>query len=369
MNSSRTWIVPLAVAGLVLALGAPAWASRATLIKTEGKVWVTPPQGQEKLAAPGLRLDAGTRIRTGPSSRAELEFENGSVLKVRPNTSLSLSGHSRASRNKNSIVLFFGRLWSKVVKGEEDHHEIKTANAVCGVRGTEFETAVADDGSVRVEVTEGRVAVSDDKEQKLVGAGHGISGDESGTGSVESGSTRTAQEWQRWEDEKRGRLASSGRQLTESVHSKIMARKAAIEKLREEQKALESKRAQAERRARGGDRRALEEVRQYNAKLAQIADEIADLGDQAASQFGLVDHYADLAERFKYVDRKYIASQAASLRRVRDMLDAMVADGTNISMEAMDKLLEDMGSGKGGELLDKKGSTADDLFGDDDLMR
>ena len=51
------------------------------------------------------------------------------------------------------------------------------------------------------------------------------------------------------------------------------------------------------------------------------------------------------------------------------MLDSMVKDGTNISMESMDKLLDDMGSGKGGGLLEKGGSSADDLFGGDDIFK
>lgn len=45
----------------------------------------------------------------------------------------------------------------------------------------------------------------------------------------------------------------------------------------------------------------------------------------------------------------------------------MVAEGTDISMEAMDKMLEDMSNGQRGSLKDGKGSTMDDLFGGDDM--
>src|SRR5690606_34335715 len=85
---NRTSIITLLAACMGMLIALPALPAPATLIKAEGKVWVTPPEGKEKPAAAGSRLDPGTRIRTGPSSSAELEFENGSVLKVRPNTSM-----------------------------------------------------------------------------------------------------------------------------------------------------------------------------------------------------------------------------------------------------------------------------------------
>lgn len=347
-------------------LAVPAWAGPATLVQLQGNVWITPPDGRETTAARGIELAPGTRIRTGPNSEAQLQFENGSVLKVRPNTSMSLSGNKRVS-NKNSIVLFFGRLWSKVTKSDQNHYEIKTANAVCGVRGTEFETAVADDGSVRVRVDEGRVAVADDDDEKPVDAGHEITGDEGGT----AGTAPAARDpkWSTWENDKRKRVDTGGRALVDSMKGKIMSRKAKLEALRARQKELEGQRKALESRARRGDSQALEEIRRINQSLAEIADAIADIGDQAESQFGVVDHYADLARQFKFVDHKYLVSQAESLRRIKADFDRMVKDGTDISMEAMDKLLDDMGSGRGGGLKDDSGSSAKDLFGDDDMLK
>ena len=80
-----------------------------------------------------------------------------------------------------------------------------------------------------------------------------------------------------------------------------------------------------------------------------------------------MDHFADLAgdPRFKMVDRKTIAAEAENLRAVKKNLDAMVAAGTDISLAAMEKLIDEMR--KGGETLrDDKGSAADELFGNDE---
>ena len=93
--------VVVAIAVSLAAL--PAHAAPARLVKADGQVWITPPDGKEKSAQPVLELAAGTRIRTGPRGTAELVFENGSVIKVRPNTSMSLSGNKRPQRKKKDI--------------------------------------------------------------------------------------------------------------------------------------------------------------------------------------------------------------------------------------------------------------------------
>ncbi|OGQ90248.1 MAG: hypothetical protein A2289_20105 [Deltaproteobacteria bacterium RIFOXYA12_FULL_58_15] len=334
----------------------------AKLAMTQGQVWTQAPGAAEKSAKTGDELAAGTQIRTGKSSSTEVRFEDGSLLKVRPESSLKLSGNKR-QKNKSSVLLFFGRVWSKVTKsvGKETTFEVNTPNAVCGVRGTEFETAVADDGSVRVRVTEGSVGVGADDPDTEVAAGQEIAGDEEGVD--ETYDAEEQAKWEMWEKQKKERLRKGGRGIVDKVKANIMTRKQALETLRKQQQDIETKRKAAESRARSGDKAAMDEIRNYNQQLGAIADQIADLGDLAESQFGIVDHFADLATdpRFKMVDRKYLEAEAESLRRVKKTLDKLVSEGTDISIEAMDKMLDDMGKGEGG--LRDDDSAADDLFG------
>ena len=65
-------------------------------------------------------------------------YKDESILKIQKKSSLVLSKHKRHREKKNSVLLFFGRVWSKVTKsvGSGDNYEVKTANAVCGVGGT-----------------------------------------------------------------------------------------------------------------------------------------------------------------------------------------------------------------------------------------
>jgi hypothetical protein len=127
---------------------------------------------------------------------------------------------------------------------------------------------------------------------------------------------------------------------------------------------LEKRRAPALERARSGDTAALEEIRQTNAELVLIADQIADIGDIAGSQFGLVAHFAELADDpvFGMQDSAYVAAEAARLQRIKAEFDEMIAEGTDISLAAMEKMLQEMSDGQRGSLKFEKGSSAKDLW-------
>lgn len=344
-------------------------SSIAKLSRADGQVFVTAEGGTEGAARAGQALMPGTRVRTGASGAAELLFNDGTRAQLRANSSMMLSGTKRVESKKSAVVLFFGRLWSKVAKANtgETSYEVNTPNAVAGVRGTEFETAVGDDGTVRVRVDEGKVAVEDDDDEIFVSEDEQVDADADGTDEKEEASDDST--WKKWEGDASARAKKDGSKVMGSVKDKVNARKAKIEALRTQQTDLEAKRKGLESRAKAGDATAAAEVKRINQELKRIANEIADLGDSAASQFGYADHLADLANdpRFGMIGAKNIAAEAKSLRRIKADLDKMVKEGTDISVEAMDQMLRDMGDGKRGTLKDKKGSTTKDLFGDDDM--
>lgn len=336
------------------------------IVKVQGQVFIRAPGGSEGAAQVGTTLVAGTQVRTGADGSAEISFEDGSLLRMQRRSSILLSANKR-QKQKNAVLLFFGRIWSKVSPSRtgDTSYEVATANAVCGVRGTEFETQVGDDGSLRMQVIEGKVAVESDAGEELAEAGQQIEADEGG---VEDPEATNGQTFDKWQAEKRERFRTSGEGIVKSIKGKILTRQQRLEALRARQLDIEEQRKGAEARAREGDESALDEIRKYNQQLAEIADQIADIGDEAAAQFGIVDHFADLAAdpRFALVSRKYIEMEAASLRRVKADLDELVAQGTDISIEGMEKLLDDMSRGKG-SLREKKGSSTQDLFEGDEL--
>jgi hypothetical protein len=362
--------VAVVVAVVVLGLVGTAHAAESgKLVKAEGQVFVRPPSGSEAAAHAGDTVPAGSQVRTGTDGSAEITFADGSMLRMTKGSSILLSANKR-QKEKNSILLFFGRVWSKVAPSKDGgtSYEVGTANAVCGVRGTEFETDVADDGSMRMQVTEGKVAVDGDGGEQVAGPGQQVEADEQAVSPTAGAQGQAG--YDKWQKQKGERLKKNSEGIVKSIKSKVLSRQQKIESLRAEQKDLEGKRKAAEGRAKESDKSAIDEIRGYNQRLAAIADQIADLGDEATAQVGLVDHFADLVDdpRFRGISRKYIELEAASLRRVKAMLDKMVAEGTDMSIESMNKMLDDMGKGKG-TLREKSGSSTKDLFGDDELKK
>lgn len=351
--------------------GVAAAQSGGKITSASGAVHVLPNGGSERLGRSGDAVEAGARVRTGPDGQAEIVLDDGSRLQLRPNTSVMLSGHKRQAKQKSSVVLFFGRVWSKVTRSSsgETNYEVSTPNAVAGVRGTEFETAVGEDGSVRVRVSEGKVAVGSDaaEDEEEVAANQEVHADESGVDDSQAAAGEAG--WEQWSESKRERVRTKGADIVSVMKNKLLSRKQKLERLRARQQEIEKQRKGAEKRLRSGDSKAADAIRGYNSELALIADAIADLGDAAHSQFGYVDHLAELAAdpRFKMVNAKMLAAEAGTFRRLREQFDKMVKEGTDISIEAMDEMLDDMSGGKRGSLKDKKGSSVDDMFGGDDM--
>ena len=94
---SRAWVQGMAVLAAGAALFAPVLraddaARAARLSSVEGQVRIE--EGSQTLADPALvntPLFEGTRVVTSQDGRAELQFDDGSVVRLSPNSSLTLA--------------------------------------------------------------------------------------------------------------------------------------------------------------------------------------------------------------------------------------------------------------------------------------
>ena len=338
----------------------PAFEGHLTAV--QGSVFLELPGKSEGAAHMGDIVPAGTRVRTAAQSIAQVTFADGSVLRLDAGSQVQLSPSKRLSAKK-SVMLFFGQLWNKVAHSDANHaYEVKTPNAVCGVRGTEFVAHVADDGSLRVGVDQGRVVVSHESDAQAVDSGQQADADDQGVAAAKSHDD--AAQWQAWSQQKGQRFKANSAQIVGRVRDLILARRDEVQALREQEKVLETqKKGLLERHDAAVD----DELARLNRELFRVSELIADLGDRAGSQFGLVDHFADLARdpRFAGIDRKTLEAEAKSLRHVKAMFDKMVQEGTDLSMQGTDQIIKDMHDGKGDTLKDKPGS-AKDLFDGDE---
>jgi hypothetical protein len=113
----------------------------------------------------GSAVYQGDVIETARRTRLELRLADASVLRLGPVSRVELDaaafGASPDDR-KVSAKLRVGNVWASVTKtlGGEARFEVKTENAVAGVRGTTFRVDAAKDKSVVVRVYSGTVAVA-----------------------------------------------------------------------------------------------------------------------------------------------------------------------------------------------------------------
>jgi hypothetical protein len=121
--------------------------------------------GRTELLALGTLVYAGDVLETRRRTRLEVRLADQSVLRLGP---LSRAVVQRASFGATaedrqvSAKLLVGQVWANVAKavGGEARFEIRTENAVAGVRGTTFRVDAAKDRSVVVKVYGGTVAVA-----------------------------------------------------------------------------------------------------------------------------------------------------------------------------------------------------------------
>ena len=101
-------------------------------------------------------------IKTADDGRAKVLLSDDSILKVAPSSELQVSSMvAGTSEDKTVVNLLKGRLRSVIGKklGPQASYEIRTAVAVAGVRGTDFEVMTVSGGQTAIRCFEGKVAV------------------------------------------------------------------------------------------------------------------------------------------------------------------------------------------------------------------
>lgn len=173
--NARILLAPLLAAGALalFAVGAEAGgagkaAAKATFVKGDVTVGASADGKAEPAFARvkrGQELVPGSVVKTGEGSRAEITFADGSVVRIGPAAELRLDGAAFDGKSKEVKVdatLVAGQAWAKVSKlvGDESKFQVKTQNAVAGVRGTVFRVNVERDEATVVRVYNGAVAVA-----------------------------------------------------------------------------------------------------------------------------------------------------------------------------------------------------------------
>jgi hypothetical protein len=140
-------------------------ATSGSVLAVVGEASLTPAHSASAPAQVGAAIAPGTEIRTGSGGYVTIQLADGSVLKVQSSTTAQLekSDHyESAGFFASTLRLLQGRLEALVahMTGGEPRFEVKTPQALLGVRGTDFRIAVDEARQVtRSEVLDGAVSV------------------------------------------------------------------------------------------------------------------------------------------------------------------------------------------------------------------
>ena len=134
----------------------------------------------------GDTLTREHEVRVAEKSRIEIRFADGTVMRLSERSHLKMNEltFNKQTTGKNvKVELGLGKLWAKVKKltTTDSLVEVKTSNAVAGVRGTVYRVNVNDDKSALVKVYDGEVYVANPprdaaKPDGKVTAPHEVSG-------------------------------------------------------------------------------------------------------------------------------------------------------------------------------------------------
>jgi hypothetical protein len=164
----RARVLSAALAGATFLLAAVAVAApnapAGTVTFLAGEATRTAGGKTEKLAV-GKAVFQGDVVETQKRTRLEVKLADQSVLRVGPSSKAEVvaAAFGKTVEERNvSAKLAVGKVWANVAKavGGEQRFEVKTENAVAGVRGTTFRVDAATDKSVVVKVYSGTVAVA-----------------------------------------------------------------------------------------------------------------------------------------------------------------------------------------------------------------
>jgi len=150
----------------------------AVVITTSKNVTLTHKDQSGSTLATGNKLYSGDTIITFSNQFVSLQFADGSILTILPDSTVSmdtLSQFKQTGMIDTQIHLQSGSVDTRVKKQLPDnHYNIITPSAVTAVRGTRFRVASDKKQITRTEVVQGNVAVSAGDSSQQVAAGYGV---------------------------------------------------------------------------------------------------------------------------------------------------------------------------------------------------
>ena len=145
MKKFRSSVKCLVLAGLGL-LSAAAWANTGTVSQLSGTLSVNKADGSVRILSQKSEIRSGDTINTQKDSYAQIKFADGSMVTLKPNTSVKIEKFEFKQEEPEKDSFLFGlvkgglRAVTGLVgkRGNQDAYQLGTATATIGIRGTSY---------------------------------------------------------------------------------------------------------------------------------------------------------------------------------------------------------------------------------------
>ncbi|MBV9864353.1 MAG: tetratricopeptide repeat protein [Abitibacteriaceae bacterium] len=162
MRYQRLW-------ALAIIVTLAAWLSASAIAAPGAAGIVTTASGQITIRRKGMAAFAtlargnafniGDIVATGSTGKATLLFSDGSHVKLNSNTAIQITPLTTVGNGHQSLFrALSGEMWARLRQGRA----VQTRTAIAGVRGTEINIKVDDDGTSTLTVLEGEVDFSNE---------------------------------------------------------------------------------------------------------------------------------------------------------------------------------------------------------------
>ena len=130
-----------------------------TITFIKGTCQIREEDGEYKTAGLDQIVLSSDTVKTMEGSEAEITISDGNVVKITEDSEVTLNNWQIREESHTDIGILFGsiKLFIKRFSREKDDFSINTATITAGVRGTEFDVSLREDGEVLINVEEGSV--------------------------------------------------------------------------------------------------------------------------------------------------------------------------------------------------------------------
>ncbi len=159
-KSGIFWARSLLIVFLGIGFIMPLWAANKPIgrvMMAQGRIELIHADGTRNIARGGTYFLSGDTFKTSDSSRAQLRFEDGTLISLRPKSEFQVNEYRYDPKNKqNNRSVFslikggFSTVSGWLGKLQPEAYEVRTPVAIVGIRGTHYELVMEDGLSAAV---------------------------------------------------------------------------------------------------------------------------------------------------------------------------------------------------------------------------